>query len=115
MDTLGLTGVVVVQHLRANGFRTYIVTGGGQDFVRIYAEQVYGIPPEQVVGTAVGVKYGYAKDGRPMLTREPKLLLALKQVYLVVLGELIGDPGYAGALGAMLQGPSRAVAVIHPL
>ena len=51
------------------------MTGGGQDFVRIYAEQVYGIPPEQVVGTAGGTKYGYDKDGKPFLTKEPKLLL----------------------------------------
>ena len=65
----------VMQYLRANGYKTYIVTGGGQDFVRVYAEQVYGIPPEQVVGTAGGTKYGYDKNGRPMLTKEPKLLL----------------------------------------
>ena len=42
----------VLSYLRANGFKTYIVTGGGQDFVRLYSEQVYGIPPEQVVGTS---------------------------------------------------------------
>ena len=42
----------VLRYLRANGYKTYIVTGGGQDFVRVYAEQVYGIPPEQVVGSA---------------------------------------------------------------
>src|SRR5580693_98787 len=65
----------VMKYLRANGYRTYIVTGGGQDFVRVYAEQVYGIPPEQVVGTMGGVKYGYDKDGKPFLTKEPKLLL----------------------------------------
>ena len=65
----------VLQYLRANGFKTYIVTGGGQDFVRVYAEQTYGIPPEQVVGTAGGTKYGYDKDGKPFLTKEPKLLL----------------------------------------
>jgi hypothetical protein len=65
----------VLKYLRANGYKTYIVTGGGQDFVRVYAEQVYGIPPEQVVGTAGGTKYGYGKDGRPFLTKEPKLLL----------------------------------------
>ena len=41
----------VLRYLRANGFKTYIVTGGGQDFVRVYAEETYGIPPEQVVGT----------------------------------------------------------------
>ncbi len=64
-----------LKYLRANGYRTYIVTGGGQDFVRVYAEQVYGIPPEQVVGTMGGTHYGYDKNGRPMLTKEPKLLL----------------------------------------
>jgi phosphoglycolate phosphatase-like HAD superfamily hydrolase len=65
----------VLKYLRANGYRTYIVTGGGQDFVRVYADQVYGIPPEQVVGTAGGTKYGYDKNGKPFLTKEPKLLL----------------------------------------
>ena len=65
----------VLRYLRDNGYKTYIVTGGGQDFVRVYAEQVYGIPPEQVVGTAGGTKYGYGKDGKPFLTKEPKLLL----------------------------------------
>jgi phosphoglycolate phosphatase-like HAD superfamily hydrolase len=65
----------VLKYLRANGYKTYIVTGGGQDFVRVYAEQTYGIPPEQVVGTMGGTKYDYDKDGKPMLTKEPKLLL----------------------------------------
>jgi phosphoglycolate phosphatase-like HAD superfamily hydrolase len=65
----------VLKYLRANGYKTYIVTGGGQDFVRVYAEPTYGIPPEQVVGTAGGTSYGYAKDGKPFLTKEPKLLL----------------------------------------
>ncbi len=64
-----------IRYLRDSGYKTYIVTGGGQDFVRIYAGQVYGIPPEQVVGTAGGTTYGYAKDGTPILTKEPKLLL----------------------------------------
>ena len=44
----------VLGYLRANGYKTYIVTGGGQDFVRVYSEATYGIPPEQVVGTAGG-------------------------------------------------------------
>jgi len=67
--------IEVMQYLRANGYKTYIVTGGGQDFVRTYAERVYGIPPEQVVGSMGGTAYGYDKNGRPMLTKEPKLLL----------------------------------------
>ena len=65
----------VLQYLRANGYKTYIVTGGGQDFVRVYSERVYGIPPEQVVGTAGVTRYGYGKDGKPFLIKEPKLLL----------------------------------------
>ena len=67
--------IEVLRYFRANGYRTYIVTGGGQDFVRVYAEATYGIPPEQVVGTAGGTQYGYDKNGRPFLTKEPKLLL----------------------------------------
>ncbi len=65
----------VLKYFRSSGFKTYIVTGGGQDFVRVYSDQTYGIPPEQVVGSAGGTKYGYDKDGRPFLTKEPKLLL----------------------------------------
>ena len=65
----------VLVYLRANGYKTYIVTGGGQDFVRVYSEATYGIPPEQVVGSAGSTTYSYDKDGRPILTKEPKLLL----------------------------------------
>ncbi|HCZ14974.1 MAG TPA: HAD family hydrolase [Candidatus Accumulibacter sp.] len=65
----------VLKYLRASGYKTWIVTGGGQDFVRTYSEAVYGIPPEQVVGTAGGTTYGYGKDGKPFLTKAPKLLL----------------------------------------
>jgi len=67
--------IEVLRYLRDNGYKTYIVTGGGQDFVRVYAERVYGIPPEQIVGSVGGTKYGYGKDGKPFLTKEPKLLL----------------------------------------
>ena len=65
----------VLKYLRANGYKTYIVTGGGQDFVRTYSEATYGIPPEQVVGTAGGTKYAYGGNGKPFLTKEPRLLL----------------------------------------
>ena len=67
--------IELLKYLRSVGYRTYIVTGGGQDFVRVYAERVYGIPPEQVVGSAGGVSYQYAADGKPVLVKEPKLLL----------------------------------------
>ncbi|MCP4330246.1 MAG: haloacid dehalogenase-like hydrolase [Alphaproteobacteria bacterium] len=62
----------LLAYLRAAGFKTYIVTGGGQDFVRVYAERVYGVPPEQVVGTAQRTSYTYDKHGKPVLIREPK-------------------------------------------
>jgi phosphoglycolate phosphatase-like HAD superfamily hydrolase len=62
----------VMDFLRANGFKTYIVTGGGQEFVRVYSQRVYGIPPEQVVGSSIVTKYEY-QDGKPVLMREPKV------------------------------------------
>jgi phosphoglycolate phosphatase-like HAD superfamily hydrolase len=65
----------LLKYLRASGYKTYIVTGGGQDFVRVYAEQTYGIPPEQIVGSAGATKFGYDMSGRPVLTKVPKLLL----------------------------------------
>jgi phosphoglycolate phosphatase-like HAD superfamily hydrolase len=65
----------VLTYFRANGFKTYIVTGGGQYFVRVYAESVYGIPPEQIVGSVGGVKYTYGKTGEPEFMKEPKFLL----------------------------------------
>ena len=49
----------VMRYLRANGYKTYIVTGGGQDFVRAYAEEVYGIPPEHIIGSALETQYTY--------------------------------------------------------
>ncbi len=58
--------IEVMQYLRDSGFKTYIVTGGGQEFVRAYGERVYGVPPEQVVGSSVATKYEY-QDGRPVL------------------------------------------------
>jgi phosphoglycolate phosphatase-like HAD superfamily hydrolase len=62
----------VMEFLRASGFKTYIVTGGGQEFVRVYSQRVYGIPPEQVVGSSILTKYEY-RDGKPVLMREPKV------------------------------------------
>ncbi len=64
-----------MQYLRANGYRTYIVTGGGQEFLRVYAQQVYGIPPEQIIGTAIAAKYTYNRQGEGILMRPPKVLL----------------------------------------
>jgi len=63
----------VMQLLRNNGFKTYIVSGGGQEFMRTYAESVYGIPPAQIIGTAGKVKYEY-QHGQPVLLKLPQLL-----------------------------------------
>jgi phosphoglycolate phosphatase-like HAD superfamily hydrolase len=65
----------VMNLFRTNGYQTYIVTGGGQDFVRVYANNVYGVPPEKVIGSAIDTKYSYDKQGNGELIKVPKLLL----------------------------------------
>jgi len=62
----------VLAYLRANGFKTYIVSGGGIEFMRPWAESVYGIPPEQVVGSSIKTKFEL-RDGKPVLVRLPEL------------------------------------------
>jgi len=59
-------------YLRANGFKTYIVSGGGVEFVRVFSEARYGIPPEQVVGSSVRTKYE-VRDGKPVIVRLPEI------------------------------------------
>jgi hypothetical protein len=58
----------VLRYLRANGFRTFIVSGGGIDFMRVFSEQVYGIPPEQVIGSSGKLKFEL-RDGKPVLVK----------------------------------------------
>jgi len=60
----------LLDYLRANGFKTFIVSGGGIDFMRVFTEEVYGIPPEQVVGS-VGNTTLETRDGRPVLVKQP--------------------------------------------
>ncbi len=62
----------LLAYLRANGFKTFIVSGGGIEFMRPWAERVYGIPPEQVVGSSVKTKFEM-RDGKPVLMRLPQL------------------------------------------
>ena len=62
----------VLAYLRANGFKTFIVSGGGIEFMRPWAEQVYGIPPEQVVGSSIKTKFEM-RDGKPVLVRLPEV------------------------------------------
>jgi phosphoglycolate phosphatase-like HAD superfamily hydrolase len=62
----------VVDYLRASGFKTFIVSGGGQDFVRAYSKRVYGIPTEQIVGSSIVTRYEI-DDGKPVIMRLPQL------------------------------------------
>jgi haloacid dehalogenase-like hydrolase len=62
----------LLAYLRANGFKTYIVSGGGVEFMRPCAERVYGIPPEQVLGSSIKTKYE-VRDGRPAIVRLPEI------------------------------------------
>jgi len=71
-DLVYLPMLEVVAWLRENGFRTFMVTGGGQLFVRAYASEVYGFTPAEIVGSSLVLSYQY-DDGNPVLMREPKL------------------------------------------
>jgi phosphoglycolate phosphatase-like HAD superfamily hydrolase len=62
----------ILTYLRANGFKTFIVSGGGIEFMRPWTEKVYGIPPEQVIGSSGGLKYEI-RDGKPALIKLPEI------------------------------------------
>ena len=62
----------LLEFLRANDFKTYIVSGGGVEFMRPMTEEVYGIPPEQVVGSSIKTKYE-VQDGKPVIMRLPEI------------------------------------------
>jgi len=64
--------IELLAFLRANGFKTFIVSGGGIEFMRPWTEKVYGIPPEQVVGSSIKTKYE-VRDGKPVLVCLPEL------------------------------------------
>ena len=62
----------VLEYLRASGFKTYIVSGGGVEFVRVFSERAYGIPPEQVIGSSIKTRYEL-RNGEPVLVRLPEV------------------------------------------
>ncbi len=62
----------LLDYLRANGFKTYIVSGGGIEFMRAFTEDVYGIPPEQVIGSSIKTRFEF-RDGTPVLVRLPEI------------------------------------------
>jgi haloacid dehalogenase-like hydrolase len=63
----------LLAYLRANGFKTFIVSGGGIEFMRPWVDKSYGIPPEQVVGSSGVVKFQFGADGKPELMKEAKV------------------------------------------
>jgi phosphoserine phosphatase len=114
----------LLTYLRANGFKTYIVSGGGVEFMRPWVEKVYGIPPEQVIGSRIKTKFEM-RDGKPVLVRMPEVnFIDDKEGKPVGIHELIGRRPLA-AFGnsdgdlAMLQwtmagpGPRFALLVHH--
>jgi phosphoglycolate phosphatase-like HAD superfamily hydrolase len=62
----------LLTYVRANGFKTFIVSGGGVDFMRVFSERVYGIPPEQVIGSTGKLKFEL-RDGKPVLVKLPEI------------------------------------------
>jgi len=62
----------LLDYLRTNGFKTYIVSGGGIEFVRAFSERVYGVPPEQVIGSSIKTKFEM-RDGKPAIVRLPEI------------------------------------------
>ena len=62
----------LLAYLRANGFKTFIVSGGGVEFMRVFSERVYGVPPEQVIGSSIHTKYE-VRDGKPVIVRLPEI------------------------------------------
>ena len=71
-EVIYLPMLELLAYLRANGFKTFIVSGGGVEFMRVFAEKVYGIPPEQVIGSSIVTKFEMV-DGVPVLTPLPQL------------------------------------------
>lgn len=72
VDCLYQPQLELLDYLRANGFKTFIVSGGGIDFLRVFAEEAYGIPPEQVVGSSIKVAYE-VQDGKPVIIKKAEI------------------------------------------
>src|SRR4029079_14263965 len=80
----------LLAYLRANGFKTFIASGGGIEFMRPWTERVYGIPPEQVIGSSIKTKHDM-RDGKPVIIRLPELdFLDVKTGKPIAIGKFIG-------------------------
>ncbi|MFL5184651.1 MAG: HAD family hydrolase, partial [Microvirga sp.] len=65
--------IELLAYLRANGFKTFIVSGGGVEFIRVFAERIYDIPPEQVVGSSGVTRFEIGTGGKPTIVKEPAI------------------------------------------
>jgi hypothetical protein len=82
--------VELLRYLRANGFKTYIVSGGGIEFMRPWVERAYGIPPEQVIGSTIKTKFEM-RDGKPVIVRLPEVdFISDKEGKPVAINKFIG-------------------------
>jgi hypothetical protein len=90
----------LLAYLRANGFKTFIVSGGGVEFVRAFSERVYGVPPEQVVGSSIRTKYE-VRDGKPVIVRLPEIEFIDDKA-----GKPVGINRYIGRLPILAFGNS---------
>ena len=90
----------LLAYLRANGFKTFIVSGGGVEFVRVFSERVYGVPPEQVVGSSIRTKYE-VRDGKPVIARLPEMEFIDDKA-----GKPVGINRYIGRLPILAFGNS---------
>jgi len=98
----------LLAYLRANGFKTYVVSGGGIEFMRPWTERVYGIPPEQIVGSSIKVKFELRESG-PVLVRIPEIdFIDDKE------GKPVGIHKYIGRLPILAFGNSDGdLAMLH--
>lgn len=80
----------LLDYLRSHGFQTYIVSAGGVEFVRVVSEDLYGIPPEQVIGSLVASRYG-SQEGEPVILRQPEVqVINDRAVKPVMIEQVIG-------------------------
>ena len=92
--------IELLAYLRANGFKTFIISGGGVEFMRVFAENVYGIPPEQTFGSSIKTKYE-VRDGKPVIVRLPEIDLIEDKA-----GKPVGIQRYIGRRPIMAFGNS---------
>ena len=90
----------LLAHLRANGFKTFIASGGGIEFMRVFTERVYGIPPEQVIGSSGKTRYE-VRDGKPVILRLPEIIFIDDKV-----GKPVGIQRHIGRRPVMAFGNS---------